>query len=113
MLHTEDSVREAAIVGELAQELVMAMTPTTSSTIVPPSARGESAYRGPCRVLGAHITRVTRGGTVQIICGEYCEAEESCRLKKAALESGTTQGVTEASSGGVAPGGTRCVMLRA
>ena len=91
----------------------MATTPTTSSTIVPLSARLESAYYGPCRILGAHVTRDTRGGTMRIICGEYCETEGICRLKKAALESGTVQGLIEASSDGVAPGGARCVMLTA
>ena len=73
----------------------------------------ESAYRGPCLILGAHVTRVTRGGTTRIICSEYCETEGICRLKKAALESGTIQGLIEASSEGVALGGTRCVMLTA
>ena len=31
-------------------------TIATSSIGVPPSGRPESAYRGPCRILWAHIT---------------------------------------------------------
>ncbi len=84
----------------------MNITETTSRTIVPPSAAAESAYRGPCRILGAHITRVVRGETELVICTEYCDGV--CQLRKAALES-----MAPGLSDGVAPGETRCVMLTA
>ena len=78
----------------------------TTYTVVPRSALAESAYRGPCRILGAHITRVARGGKELIICAEYCDGV--CRLRRAALENLAT-GLSD----GVAPGETRCVMLTA
>ena len=84
----------------------MNTTQTISVAGVAPSALMESAYRGPCRVLGAHITRVARGGTELVICTEYCDG--ACRLRKTALES-----LAPGLSDGVAPGETRCVMLTA
>ena len=81
-------------------------TITTSSIVVPPIGGGESAYRGPCRILGAHITRVTRGGTDLVFCTEYCDGV--CQLRKAALES-----MAPGLSDGVALGEIRCVMLSA
>jgi hypothetical protein len=89
------------------------VTPTTNNSIVQPSALAESAYRGPCPILGAHVTRVTHGGTTRILCGEYCETERICLLKKAALERRTLQGPVEPSSEGVPLGGICCVMLTA
>jgi hypothetical protein len=96
----------AAVAGEFAQEGV-------NNSLVLPSALMESAYRGPCPILGAHVTRVTQKGSTRILCGEYCEAGGICRLKKAALERDELQGVIEASSDGVPLGGTSCVMLTA
>ena len=84
-----------------------------SSAIVPSSDRAESAYRGPCRILGAHVTRVTRGGTTHVLCGEYCETGGICLLRQATLERGPIQRPTEAFSEGSALSGTRCVMLTA
>jgi hypothetical protein len=72
--------------------------------IIPPPAGRESAYRGPCPILNAHVTRDTRAGTTRVFCHEYCEPEGVCQLKKAALDS---------SSGSIAPEGTACVMLTA
>ena len=77
------------------------------------SGRTEAAYRGPCRILGAHITRVARGGEESIICDEYCEADGGCQLRKAAFELGALQGLTDALSEGVARARTRCIMLTA
>ena len=79
-------------------------TATTNSSIVQPSAPVDSAYRGPCPILGAHVTRVTHRGSTRILCSEYCETEGICRLRKAALEGGTLQGLIEASSEGMALG---------
>jgi len=83
-----------------------------SSVIVPSSDRAESAYRGPCRILGAHVTRVTRGGTTHVLCGEYCETGGICQVRRAAFHSGPIQ-PTEAFSEGTALSGSRCVMLTA
>jgi hypothetical protein len=88
-------------------------TATTNNSIVQPSAPADSAYRGPCPILGAHVTRVTHRGSTRILCSEYCETEGICRLRKAALEGGTLQGLIEATSEGMALGGTSCVMLTA
>jgi hypothetical protein len=55
---------------------------------------------------------VTRKGATLIICGECCEAEGICQLKRATLERVAIQGLAGASSEGV-PGGTRCIMLTA
>ena len=46
-------------------------TTETISNIDALSGRTEAAYRGLCRILGAHITRVARGGEESIICDEY------------------------------------------
>ena len=81
-------------------------TITTSSIGVPPWRGPESAYRGPCRILGAHITRVTRDGMDMVVCAEYCDGV--CQIRKAALES-----LAPGLSDGVAPGETRCIMLSA
>jgi hypothetical protein len=81
-------------------------TITTGGIGVPPVGGPESAYRGPCRILGAHITRVTRAGTALVACTEYCDGV--CRLRKAALEN-----LAPGLSDGVAPGETRCIMLTA
>lgn len=89
----------------------MSTLSTTSTTSVPP-LQGESAYRGPCRVLGDHVTRITRGGTALIICGEYCETGGICLLRQAALESGPSQELGQASAGSGVPG-VSCVMLMA
>ena len=75
------------------------------------SGRTEGAYRWPCRILGAYITRVARGGEESVICDEYCEADGGCQLRKAALELGALQGLTDALSEGVARARTRCIML--
>ena len=88
-------------------------TLTTTITIVEPSALVQSAYRGPCRILGAHVTRVTDGGTTRVCCGEYGETEGVCLLRKAALEYGRPQGLLEASPESLAVGAIRCVMLTA
>jgi hypothetical protein len=90
----------------------MHTTPLTTNTPGLSSVRGDSAYRGPCRVLGAHITRVTRGETEEILCGEYCPTGGICLLRQAMLGETPTQGLTVGSSEG-ALGGTRCVMLTA
>jgi hypothetical protein len=50
------------------------------------SADQDAAYRGPCRVLGAHVTRISRGSTPVVICGEYCETGGICLLRLAALD---------------------------
>ena len=89
----------------------MNTTVATGSVGVPLLGRTESAYRGPCRVLGAHITRVARGGTESIICDEYCETGGVCQLRKAAL--GAPPGLTDVVSESVARDGTRCIMLTA
>ena len=81
-------------------------TLATASIGPSPSGGAESAYRGPCRILGSHITRVIRGGTERVVCPEYCDGV--CQLRKAALES-LAPGLSE----GVAPGEVRCVMLGA
>jgi hypothetical protein len=47
---------------------------------------GESSYRGPCRLLGAHITRVTRAGASTVLCDEFCEGDGACRLQLAMLD---------------------------
>jgi hypothetical protein len=73
----------------------------------------EAAYRGPCRVLGAHITRLARDGRESIICDQYCEADGGCQLRKAALEYGALQGLTEALSDDLALARIRCIMLTA
>ena len=88
-------------------------TTETISNIDALSGRTEAAYRGPCRILGAHITRVARGGEESIICDEYCEADGGCQLRKAALELGALQGLTDGLSEGVARARTRCIMLTA
>ncbi len=74
---------------------------------VPPAALMESAYRGPCRILGEHITRVARGNTQVVICAEYCEG--ICRLRLSAFEAAAAQDPSTT----LAPVGTRCVMLTA
>ena len=86
---------------------------TVDSVVMPLSGRTMAAYREPCRVLGAHITRVARGDTESIICDEYCEADGGCQLRKAALERGVLQGLTDILSEGVVPARTRCIMLTA
>ena len=91
----------------------MDTTTTTGAVIVPWPVRMELAYRAPCRVLGAHITRVAREGRESIICDEYCEADGGCQLRKAALERGALQGLTDILSEGVVPARTRCIMLTA
>jgi hypothetical protein len=77
----------------------MHTTPLITNTPGPSSVRADSAYRGPCRVCGAHITRVTRGGTEEILCDEYDPTGGICLLRQATLGKGPSQGRT------------RCVML--
>jgi hypothetical protein len=72
----------------------------------------QSAYRGPCPILGAHVTRMTHGETTRILCSEYCETEHFCRLRKAALEANVLQGLAESSSESVTFAAIGCVMLR-
>jgi hypothetical protein len=91
----------------------MDITTTTGAVIVPWPARMELAYRGPCRILGAHITRVARAGAERIICAEYREADGGCQLRKAALEYATTAILTDAPSEVHTAGRTRCLMLTA
>ena len=76
-----------------------------SSVGIPPASLMESAYLGPCRVLGRHITRVTRGDSEVIICAEYCDG--SCRLRQSAFQAMASQDASAAP----APGSTRCIML--
>ena len=77
-----------------------------------PLSGQEAAYRGPCRVLGAHITRIARGGRESIICDEYCEKDGGCQLRKAALRYGPPlQGLADVPSEGLPPARTRCIML--
>jgi hypothetical protein len=71
----------------------------------------ELAYRGPCPILGAHVTRVTKAGITSVRCSEYCEIERTCRLKMA--DCGTLRGSAEPLSGNAPLGNTHCVMLRA
>ena len=71
----------------------------------------EAAYRGPCRVLGAHITRVARGGRESIICDEYCEEDGGCQLRKAALRYGALQGLPDVLAEGLPAASARCIML--
>ena len=80
---------------------------SVSSVGVPPAALMESAYRGPCRILGAHITRIARGGSEVVICEEYCDG--LCRLRQAAFERAADQPASEV----VAPAIARCIMLSA
>jgi hypothetical protein len=112
LLHRRETfnARSARLPGETS---LMKPPSTTSSAILTPVGRSESAYRGPCRVLGAHITRITRGGEALILCGEYGETGGICLLRQAALECGSVQELGEASPAGGAPGGSRCVMLTA
>ena len=93
------------------RRLWMNTVATIDSVVMPLSGRMMAAYREPCRVLGAHITRVARGDTESIICDQYCEADGGCQLRKAALELGALQGLTDALSEGVARARTRCIML--
>jgi len=78
--------------------------------VMVPLAGPEAAYRGPCRVLGAHITRVARGGRESVICDEYCETDGTCQLRKAALRYGPLQGLPDLSEG-LPLARTRCIML--
>ena len=71
----------------------------------------ELAYRGPCPILGAHVTRVTKAGITSVRCSEYREIERTCRLKMA--DCGTLCGSAQPSSGNAPLDNTRCVMLRA
>ena len=82
----------------------------TVGNVVPLSGP-QAAYRGPCRVLGAHITRIARGGRESIICDEYCETDGGCQLRKAALRYGPLQGLPDVQSEGLPPDRTRCIML--
>jgi hypothetical protein len=86
-------------------------TTATIGNAVAALSAPEAAYRGPCRVLGAHITRVARGGRESIICEEYCEADGSCQLRKAALRYGALQGLPDILPEGLPAGRTRCIML--
>jgi len=95
------------------RRLWMNTTATSDSLVIPLSGRTMAAYREPCRVLGAHITRVARGDTESIICDEYCEADGGCQLRRAALEGGASQGTTDIVSKGVVPARTRCITLTA
>ena len=80
---------------------------SVSSVGVPPASLLESAYLGPCRILGRHITRVTRADSEVILCAEYCEGH--CRLRQSAFETAASQDRSEASTSI----NTRCVMLTA
>jgi hypothetical protein len=80
---------------------------SVSSVGVPPASLMESAYLGPCRILGRHITRVTRGDSEVIICAEYCDG--NCRLRQSAFEAAAAQDPSAA----LAAIGTRCIMLTA
>ena len=71
----------------------------------------EAAYRAPCRVLGAHVTRVAHRGRESIICDEYCEADGGCQLRKAALRYGALQGLPDVAAEGLPLARTRCIML--
>jgi len=88
-------------------------TTTIRSIAVALSGQTEAAYRGPCRVLGAHITRLAREGRESIICDQYCEADGGCQLRKAALEYGALQGLTDVLSDDLALARIRCIMLTA
>ena len=76
-----------------------------SSVGVPPASLMESAYLGPCRILGRHVTRVTRPDSEVIICAEYCDG--NCRLRESAFGAAAAQDPSAA----LAPPGTRCIML--
>ena len=69
----------------------------------------EAAYREPCRILGAHVTRVAREGAESVICIEYCDGV--CRLRQAALEYGALRGLSDALSDGLARARIGCIML--
>ena len=61
---------------------------TIDSVVMPLSGRMMAAYREPCRVLGAHITRVARGDTESIICdqvlrsGRRLPTEKGCARRR-------------------------------
>ena len=80
---------------------------SVSSAGVPPASLMESAYLGPCRILGRHITRVTRADSETILCAEYCDGQ--CRLRQGGFDMSTAQ-ETSAASTSI---GTRCIMLTA
>lgn len=86
-------------------------TTTPVGNVVASLPGPDAAYRGPCRVLGAHITRVARGGRESVICDEYCEVDGGCRLRKAALAYGALQGLPDVLCEGPPPARTRCIML--
>ena len=86
----------------------MNTTTTISRAPFPPAALMEAAYREPCRILEAHVTRVARGGTESVICTEYCDGV--CRLRQAALEL-ALQGLPDVPSEGLPPARNRCIML--
>jgi hypothetical protein len=95
------------------RRLWMNTVATIDSVVMPLSGRMMAAYREPCRILGAHITRVARGDTESIICDQYCEADGGCQLRRAALEGGASHGTPDILSEGVVSARTRCVMLTA
>lgn len=80
---------------------------SVNSVGIPPSALMESAYRGPCRILGAHITTIARAGREVVICPEYCDG--LCRLRQTAFERAAGQPASDVVSAAVA----RCIMLSA
>ena len=73
-------------------------------------AAGESSYRGPCRLLGSHITRVTRQGASTVHCAEFCHPDGTCQIRLAMLEPGSAQALGAASPV-VEPVAVRCLML--
>ena len=71
---------------------------------------GVSSYRGPCRLLGAHITRVTSGGASIVLCAEFCEPDGACRLQLAVLAE-RSDGAFETGASDLVRTVARCVML--
>ena len=80
---------------------------SVSNVGVPPASLMESAYLGPCRILGRHITRVTRADSETILCPEYCDGH--CRMRQRAFDEAALQDPSAAA----ASSATRCVMLTA
>jgi hypothetical protein len=71
---------------------------------------GVSSYRGPCRLIGVHITRLTREGAPSVLCDEFCESDGACRLQLAVLGH-RDQGACDAGTPDPHRASARCVML--